>query len=619
MNVAIVQDYNGVKHSAKIKIMNLIRKFVKVAGQGCTIILLSGDADYYDTLSGLKNLHNVSIHQIGLANSFSFKIAQISDHTFMLNNGVLEPQNIVNINDCGSYERSIFFQFDSFDVPLFIWKDLTKWSVLYDLYEQLYDLGAKKVMLAWRANAWPIYNTVFHRDLYCASFGSASAYRDAFEEIRLRNLKAYEFVNIPESYKHEVAVKMSRYNTIDRIPCKKILDNRECIFIKCIKKTPGEIWIGFPNELICKNSEKTVNGFLSSLKQSSNVLVAKPSNELLKSINFQDLAGDAYDLAFLSSQLDGTQPSPNIIERISLQRMQEQECDEAVFFITIEGDFSNSQSWVELRADQIIKIFVKFSKVIPLAAAMKEKVFLMFHSWYEAQVARHFLNNLTLSEVPYFKELSKVSEVNKQQLTSLNFMRFYIINDQRNVLEKIMQNRSLVHKLDFNSSIVQSTSEIDPADGQVANRLKYVFTITSSEFKFTRGMISIIKMRLVFMKCPAYIEFEDKIWFGVDDLKKGNKIENEFRFLTFQILHEDDDYDQLLYVAVQSVSSFPPKVGKMLADKLNDQKKPSAGDDLIISDLDLDTVPLGHFNYSYKKAVGMSIGRYIELDNLASP
>uniref|UniRef100_T1KGL2 NYN domain-containing protein n=1 Tax=Tetranychus urticae TaxID=32264 RepID=T1KGL2_TETUR len=91
LGVDIVQAYNGVKDSADIKIMDLMRRFVKFSGQDCTIILLSGDADYYGTLSDLKKLHNVSIHLVRLEKSFSPKLDQISDYTFMLNNDVLKP------------------------------------------------------------------------------------------------------------------------------------------------------------------------------------------------------------------------------------------------------------------------------------------------------------------------------------------------------------------------------------------------------------------------------------------------------------------------------------------------------------------------------------------------
>uniref|UniRef100_T1KGK2 NYN domain-containing protein n=1 Tax=Tetranychus urticae TaxID=32264 RepID=T1KGK2_TETUR len=91
LGVDIVQAYNGIKNSADIKLMDLMRKFVKFSGKDCTIILLSGDADYYGTLSDLKKLHNVSIHLIRLANSFSPKLEQISDYTFMLNNSMLKP------------------------------------------------------------------------------------------------------------------------------------------------------------------------------------------------------------------------------------------------------------------------------------------------------------------------------------------------------------------------------------------------------------------------------------------------------------------------------------------------------------------------------------------------
>uniref|UniRef100_T1KGI2 NYN domain-containing protein n=1 Tax=Tetranychus urticae TaxID=32264 RepID=T1KGI2_TETUR len=83
LDVDIVQANNGVKDSADIKILNLMRKFINVAGQDCTIILLSGNSGYYDTLSELKKLHNVSIHLIGLADSFSSKLVQIADYTFI--------------------------------------------------------------------------------------------------------------------------------------------------------------------------------------------------------------------------------------------------------------------------------------------------------------------------------------------------------------------------------------------------------------------------------------------------------------------------------------------------------------------------------------------------------
>uniref|UniRef100_T1KGK9 NYN domain-containing protein n=1 Tax=Tetranychus urticae TaxID=32264 RepID=T1KGK9_TETUR len=70
LDVDIVQAFNGIKNSADIKIKNLMRKFVRSAGQDCAIILLSGDGDYYGALTDLKKLHNVSIHLIRLAGSF---------------------------------------------------------------------------------------------------------------------------------------------------------------------------------------------------------------------------------------------------------------------------------------------------------------------------------------------------------------------------------------------------------------------------------------------------------------------------------------------------------------------------------------------------------------------
>ncbi|XP_015786581.1 meiosis regulator and mRNA stability factor 1-like [Tetranychus urticae] len=101
LDVDIVQAYNGVKDSADIKIVDLMRKFVAVAGQDCTIILLSGDADYYGTLSDLKKLHNVSIYLNGLDDSYSLILDQISEYTFVLTSGVLKPiksTSVLHIN-----------------------------------------------------------------------------------------------------------------------------------------------------------------------------------------------------------------------------------------------------------------------------------------------------------------------------------------------------------------------------------------------------------------------------------------------------------------------------------------------------------------------------------------
>ncbi|XP_015786637.1 uncharacterized protein LOC107363880 isoform X2 [Tetranychus urticae] len=817
------QAHNGIKNSASIKIMDLMKKFVAFAGQDCTIILLSGEAAYYDALSNLKKLHNVSIHLIGLANSFSPKLVQIADNTFILNNGVLKPikstgspsyfisvknypssisikqvmgelnglaigsignsailydclicigfptlfnaekaveklngseyhGNILKVDlipdspldeilqyidpsvtvqaksnnevkqltfiemknsneavDIGkiikfciactsqsgsqcilskesylwivfscksdaqnflpkvkimypdaviseppigltldSLENSyfvesceeiatdevpsclislhgsddtdwkIFFRYNAnFIAPLLYYKP-TKWSLLYNLFEKLYDLGAKKV--------------ICDGNLYCAHFDSASDYQDAFEKLRSRYLEPLESVYAAETRKKRVTMKMNRYSGIPwcfneklNLSClvvkiesqlhdffmeisKSTLGNRECIFIKSI---PGEIWIAFPDELICKDSEKTVKGFSASLKLENNVSMAKPSKELLESINFRDLAGDAYDLAFLSSQLD-LKPikRPNIIERIRLQRMQEQECNETLFYFCLGGQFYDRGDFKLLSLEQIVKIFAKLSKVIPLAAkGSHDQITLIYNSWYEAHAAHHFIANLPKTEIPYFRKFDGTSSVS--QLTGSCTSEYYIINDKRKVLEKIVQNKSLVDKLDSNSSKFQSTSDIDVLDEEMIKKLQYSFVITTdSEFKFTSGMISIIKMNLLRMNCPACIEFEDKIWVAVDDLEKGKKAKAEIEKFKFKLLHENDEEDFQVGVVMESIQESPPKVTKMLANKLM-KPKTSVKNVYLTSD----AFPLGHFNYSYRKAVGMSASRYYCLFN----
>uniref|UniRef100_T1KGL3 Uncharacterized protein n=1 Tax=Tetranychus urticae TaxID=32264 RepID=T1KGL3_TETUR len=512
----------------------------------------------------------------------------------------IEPQNIFNLDVCVDKDSKIFFRCDSSFVTLMLYYQPTKWTLLYNLFEKLYDLGAKKV--------------IFDGNLYCAHFDSVSAYQEAFTEKRSRYLEHLEVVNVSKTHRHEVTKKMDRYITgtpwclnqeldlcclVVKIEsklhnefiemCKNILGNRECIFIKSV---PGEIWIGFPDELICKNSKKTVIRLLADLPQ-TNVSMAKPSNELLESINFPDLVGDAYDLAFLSSQLESSKPitRPRIIQQMSLKQMQGQKFNEALFHITV-------------------KIFVKFSKVIPLAAtASYFAVNLIYNSWYEAHASRHFLDKLTLAEVPYFKELHKASEVKRQQVTCYDFLEYYIINDQRKVLEKIVQNKNPVEKLDSNSSTVQSPADIDVLDREMIKKLQYLFTIsTNSGFKFTSEMISIIKMNLVQMECPACIEFQDKIWVGVDDLEKGNKVKARFRYLNFKMLHEKDENDFDVGIVMQLVPSIPTKIAKMLANKLiKTTEAPVANVPLLTQ-----AVPLGHFNYNYRKAVGMSISRYCQ-------
>ncbi|XP_053214498.1 uncharacterized protein LOC128397774 [Panonychus citri] len=91
-DVNIIQAYDYTKDSADIKILDLMRKFVENQGRkGCAIILLSGDGDYVGTLIDLKKLHNISIFLIRLENSFSIKLEQTANYTFVLSKGQLQP------------------------------------------------------------------------------------------------------------------------------------------------------------------------------------------------------------------------------------------------------------------------------------------------------------------------------------------------------------------------------------------------------------------------------------------------------------------------------------------------------------------------------------------------
>uniref|UniRef100_T1KGJ3 Uncharacterized protein n=1 Tax=Tetranychus urticae TaxID=32264 RepID=T1KGJ3_TETUR len=511
-------------------------------------------------------------------------------------NEVPESNNASSADVRDGTDCKMFFRYNSnFIAPLPYYQP-SKWSLLYNLFEKLYDLGAKKV--------------ICDGNLYCVHFDSVSAYQGAFQELSVRYLEPLESVDAPETFQQKVTMKMKRYSGIPwclneqlDLHClvvkmksqlhdhfidigKNILGNRECIFIK---STPEEIWIGFPDELICENSKKTVDGFIESLKLENNVSMAKPSKELLESINFQDLAGDAYDLAFLSSQLEDLKPikRPHIIERIRVQRMQEQECNEAVFHFTAHGHFGNTWSELDFPYENIVKILVKFSKVIPLAAtAAHDEVKLIYNSWHEAYAASIFIDKLRHDEVRYFDSFFGASLVEQQQLDCHKISDYYIIDDKRKVLEKIVQNKSLVDQSDLYSSTVQSTTDIDVSDEEMKMKLQHLFTITTnSGFKFTSGMISIIKMHLVSMDCPICIEFEDKIWVAVDDLEKGNKAKARIEQIKFKILDEYDD-DFQVEVVMESIQKSPPKVTKILANKLMNPK--TSGTSTIVTEKQLE-------------------------------
>uniref|UniRef100_T1KGH9 Uncharacterized protein n=1 Tax=Tetranychus urticae TaxID=32264 RepID=T1KGH9_TETUR len=227
------------------------------------------------------------------------------------------------------------------------------------------------------------------------------------------------------------------------------------------------------------------------------------------------LVGDAYDLAFLSRQL-----APDLITRLQFREQKRfiqtetQECNETLVHIAVNGNFRKGCGWHSLSLEQIVKILIYFSKVIPLAAtASYDEVNLIFNSRYEAHTASRFINKLTIYEVPYSEEFNGTSEVQQEQQI-------------------------------FASFSIESTSDIDVLDGEAAKKLQYLFTITiDSDFKFTSGVISIIKMHLVSMDCPACIEFEDVIWVGVDALEKGNKAKARIEQIKFKLLHEKDNDD----------------------------------------------------------------------------
>uniref|UniRef100_T1KGG7 NYN domain-containing protein n=1 Tax=Tetranychus urticae TaxID=32264 RepID=T1KGG7_TETUR len=416
---------------------------------------------------------------------------------------------------------NIFFRYTpDFSAPVQYYEP-TKWSLLYNLFEKLYDLGAKKVLFdgnfyCAHFDSMSAYQDVFDRirsryleplefvpiseicteqevkdsgakkvifdgNLYCAQFDSASFYQDAFEKIQSLYLEPLESVDASEAHKLKAAKKMIRYsgtpwclNEQLDLSClvikiesqlhdhfmemsKSILGNRECIFIKSIS---GEIWIGFPDE-----------------------------------------------------------------DTFSRNKMICQ--------------------WLNLQTNFVLN--------------------LIYNSWHEALAAQHFLKKLTTAEVPYLQEFKEIGSIRKPQLACSKYSEYYIINDKRKVLEQIVQNKSLLDSISFT---VQSTTDLGVLilDDEMIKKLQYLFVITTnSEFKFTSGMISIIKLNLVQMDCPACIEFQDKVWVGVEYLKKGNKVKTRIDQIKFKLLHEQDDDDFEVGVTMESIQESPPEVAEMLA------------------------------------------------------
>uniref|UniRef100_T1KGI5 NYN domain-containing protein n=1 Tax=Tetranychus urticae TaxID=32264 RepID=T1KGI5_TETUR len=814
LDVDIVQAYNGVKNSADIVIMDLMRKFVKFSGQDCTIILLSGDADYYGTLSDLKKLHNVSIHLIRRVNSWSPKLDEISDYTFILNDGVLKlikstgaPKYFISVNSYsliansnqvmnelndiahGSIENSailygnlICIGFPSLslaekaieqlngcqyhekflkaelinDSPLTdILKSIkiekssdnnysvkpcdqvvnalnnipkidekaqetivrntevetplkalkikaldaysvsqvnqifnikseknnikntiidaakssesrsvikhelpvsssvsqvksnfkmffhcespvntnlsTKWSLLYNLFEKSYDLGAKKV--------------IFDRNIFCLHFDSKKSYQQMLDKKDSLDLRGLRILNV-DSLEQQITKKMIFYpssnpwclsqeldlhcilikladefhsNFIDE--SKGFLGNRECIFIKSLSE---EIWIGFPDAVICEDSCRHVLRLLQYPYKS--VEKAKPSKELLESIVLDDLVGDAYDLAFLSNEFHLGQ---ELNEKSQILQIMDSclEPDKRLSYVQVEGGFMRWPGWSQLNLSQIIKLLIKFAKVIPIAGiASMRQVDFIFNSWVEANTACHFINNLRYDEVCYWQSLPRAGEMEKPANEWFTTSEYYIINDQRKVLEKIIQNKNEFNEINETSTMVspaqddKSLFNIYASDRVIMKNLQYLLVISpETGSKFTPSMISIIKMNLVQMDCPTCIEFEDKIWVGVDNLKKGNKLKVRIGKLKFKLVHEKDKHDITIGVEVEermsSMDGVPLSVALMISERISREKqvndeKPSAVNGYIHS-----YVPLGHFNYCYREAAGMTIEEYCHLNS----
>uniref|UniRef100_T1KGH4 Uncharacterized protein n=1 Tax=Tetranychus urticae TaxID=32264 RepID=T1KGH4_TETUR len=479
----------------------------------------------------------------------------------------------------------------------------TKWSLLYDLFEKLYDYGAKKV--------------IFDGNLYCAHFDSVSLYQEVLQKIDSLKLLPLKFVNEQDLNK-QISEKLDRYKfsipwclsaELD-IHClvvkvgdqihiefmeiwKSFAEYGRCIFIKFVI---DEFWIGFPDELSCNESEREVRKILDNIKLSKNVSKAKhfkerqslkrssgqistarPSSELLESINLYDLVGNAYKFAFRSSQLQCFEliTKPRIIERISLQRTEKQECNAALYYIAVYANFRDLMSWVKLSPEQIVKILVHFSQVIPLAVtAEDDAVYLVYNSWYEANSARNSINNLKPAKVPYFTEFDKIN--NFKQCFSYT-SKYYVINDKGKVDEKIIKNKNQEDKIDSNSSTVQSKSDVDVSDEELMKKLEYFYKITTNpDVKFTRGMISIIGMHLKQNDCLAYIACEDKICSVFADHDNAYKAYKIIDSLKFKLLHANDEDDFDIGVDMQYVEVFPPKVVTLLANELRNPKKSSS-------------------------------------------
>ncbi|XP_015786639.1 uncharacterized protein LOC107363882 [Tetranychus urticae] len=338
----------------------------------------------------------------------------------------------------------------------------TKWSLLYNLFEKSYDLGAKKV--------------IFDRNIFCLHFDSKKSYQQMLDKKDSLDLRGLRILNV-DSLEQQITKKMIFYpssnpwclsqeldlhcilikladefhsNFIDE--SKGFLGNRECIFIKSLSE---EIWIGFPDAVICEDSCRHVLRLLQYPYKS--VEKAKPSKELLESIVLDDLVGDAYDLAFLSNEFHLGQ---ELNEKSQILQIMDSclEPDKRLSYVQVEGGFMRWPGWSQLNLSQIIKLLIKFAKVIPIAGiASMRQVDFIFNSWVEANTACHFINNLRYDEVCYWQSLPRAGEMEKPANEWFTTSEYYIINDQR----KSHHEESTIFTRDFTRNWIKIYSFYD--------------------------------------------------------------------------------------------------------------------------------------------------------------
>uniref|UniRef100_T1KGG8 Uncharacterized protein n=1 Tax=Tetranychus urticae TaxID=32264 RepID=T1KGG8_TETUR len=240
----------------------------------------------------------------------------------------------------------------------------------------------------------------------------------------------------------------------------------------------------------------------------------------------------------------------------------EQEPDKRWFYVQVKGlMYICSSCYPQLNLSQVIKLLVKFAKVIPIAGiASMTQVDFVFSSWVEAATACHFINNLRNDEVCCLQPRVKASLVKKPDEWFTN-REFYIINDQRKVLEKIIKTKNDFNEMDATSTMVTPVKDSKPWLGIYApNSVIYPQCYLVVSPKFIPSVIAIIKMNLIEMGYTVYIEFEEKIRFDVEDLVKGNIAKFRIGNLQFKLLHENDEHDINIGVEVEERINYMDKV-----------------------------------------------------------